>query len=148
MNTSVTWGDVEIAALDVIGQIRVDRFHPEVIAAIPRGGWIPAVLFAYLLKVKDIISIEVQKTNGRRQITPLTGMFQGRTVLIVEDLLETGRSLIVARDYLRNLGATTKTASLLITSRSEIIPDYYSRKVDHARFPWEMGPLQTRSDTP
>jgi hypothetical protein len=53
-------------------------------------------------------------------------------------MLEAGKSLIVAKEYLANKGADVKTACLYTMPISEIKPDFYIREVnDVIKFPWE-----------
>jgi hypothetical protein len=57
---------------------------------------------------------------------------------LVEDMLEAGRSMAVAKGYLGSLGARVKTACLYTTPEPEVVPDYFLREVDETvAFPWE-----------
>ena len=59
-------------------------------------------------------------------------------VLVVEDCLESGRSLEVARDLLAKAGNDVRTASLFITWRTKYIPNYYNEVLPAPpRFPWD-----------
>jgi hypoxanthine phosphoribosyltransferase len=61
-----------------------------------------------------------------------------KNVLLVEDMLETGKSLIAAKQYLESKGARVKTACLYVMPISEIVPDFSLRQVEKVeKFFWE-----------
>jgi len=118
--------------------VRVD-YQPDIIVGITRGGIVPARLLSTDLHVKEMYCLTVQKSGEeRRVVTDLLVDLVGKEILLVEDQLETGKSLIAARSYLEAKGARVKTACLYIMPHSEIVPDFYLRQVPEVeRFPWE-----------
>jgi len=112
---------------------------PDIIMGIARGGLIPARLLSTYLKVKKMHCLSVVKVgNTREVVTEITEELTGKKILLVEDVLETGRSLTVAKEYLENKGAAVITACLYTMPISEIIPDYYLKEIDSIeKFPWE-----------
>ena len=113
--------------------------QPDIIVGVVRGGLIPARLLSTSLKVKDMYCLTVQKVGEERRVTSdITEDISGKGVLLVEDALETGRSLVAAEEYLAQRGAHVKTACLYTTEKSEISPDYSLEKVTTIpTFPWE-----------
>ncbi|MBI4162799.1 MAG: hypothetical protein HY513_03885 [Candidatus Aenigmarchaeota archaeon] len=114
-------------------------YRPDVVVGIGRGGVIPALLLAHRLDVKEMYFLTVRKEGDKRVVrTEITTPLEGRNILLVEDMLESGRSLIVAKEYLQGRGANIRTAALYSTADAEIIPDFYIRKLDAVvHFPWE-----------
>ncbi|MBI2029108.1 phosphoribosyltransferase domain-containing protein [Candidatus Gottesmanbacteria bacterium] len=114
-------------------------YSPDILVGIVRGGIVPARILSSLLKVGDMYCLTVKKIGNNRRITSIINEdINNKKVLLVEDILETGRSLITAKQYLENEGAIVKTACLYITNKSEIKPDYYLRKINEVvKFPWE-----------
>jgi hypoxanthine phosphoribosyltransferase len=112
---------------------------PDVVVGVVRGGLIPARLLSSFLKVKDMYCLTVKKAgNGRKVVTEISENIQGKNILLVEDVLETGRSLIVAKQYLEGKGARVKTACLYTMPISEISPDYSLAQIKEIpEFPWE-----------
>jgi hypoxanthine phosphoribosyltransferase len=112
---------------------------PDIIVGIVRGGIIPARLLASTLHVKNMYCLTVKKDGDQRNVvTTITEDLKGKQIVLVEDMLETGKSLIVAKKYLEDKGATVKTACLYIMPISEIRPDYYLKKLSEVvHFPWE-----------
>jgi len=112
---------------------------PDVVIGIARGGVIPAVLLSKSLKVKDMYVLKVQKEGDERRVmAEIFTDVSNSKVLLVEDMLETGKSIIVAKQYLEAKGAEVKTACLYTMPITEIQPDYFLREVrEVVHFPWE-----------
>jgi len=130
------WKTLEVEIKNLCKKI---DFTPNIIIGITRGGVIPARLLCTYLNVKEMYCISVNKVGEERKVvTTIEDAISGKNILLVEDMLETGRSLIVAKKYLEAKGAKVRTACLYIMPFSEIKPDYYlkeSNKVES--FPWE-----------
>lgn len=130
------WKDFEKEIENLSSKI---DFAPNIVVGVVKGGIIPARLLSNTLKVKSMYCLTVKKLGKERQVT--TKIFEdlkGKKIILVEDVLETGRSLIAARQYLEKKGATVKTACLYTMTRTEITPDYYIKRVgDLPKFPWE-----------
>jgi len=114
-------------------------YHPEIIIGITRGGIMPARLLSEYLKVKDMYCLTVRKVGKERKVVmEILEDLVDKNILLVEDMVETGRSLIVAKNYLESKGAKVKTACLYILPVSEIEPDFFLRQVQTIeKFPWE-----------
>lgn len=112
---------------------------PDVIIGITRGGIIPARLLSAYLKIEKMHCISVGKNGSERFIsTEIKDDLRGKNILLVEDILETGRSLQVAKSYLEKKGAKIKTATLYTMPITEVKPDYYLEKIETLiKFPWE-----------
>lgn len=112
----------------------------DAIVGIVRGGIVPARLLSSKFDTSQMYCLSVAKVGvaARKLTTQILDDLNGKTVLLVEDVLETGQSLIVAKKYLEEKGAKVKTACLYTMPKSEIIPDYFLRKIKQAvTFPWE-----------
>lgn len=111
----------------------------DMIVGITRGGVVPARILSSLLNVPKMACISVEKQGEERKvITELLEDLSGKTILLVEDMLETGRSLMMAKNYLESKGAKVKTACLYTLPSSEVKPDYCLKEVEGVvEFPWE-----------
>ncbi len=125
-----------------------DGYYPDVIVGVLRGGYIVARILSDVLGLSDIGVVEVKFYKGvgeqakRPVITqPLTAEIRGRKVLIVDDVVDSGRTLEVVSEQVRLRGATeVRTASLYYKPRSIIKPDYYVVETSKwVLFPWELG---------
>jgi hypothetical protein len=119
---------------------RID-FDPDVIIGISRGGLVPALYLSKHLGVNELHGMSVTKEGKKRRVfTEITKSLKHKRVLLVEDMLETGESLIVAKKHLEeDKDAIVKTACLYtmrITKPS--VPDYFIKQVKKVvDFPWE-----------
>ena len=111
----------------------------DIIVGITRGGLIPARLLSSSLGVKKMFCLSVEKIgDDRKVVTDILENITGKSILLVEDMLESGRSLIVAKQYLESKGAIVKTACLYTMPMSEVIPDFSLKEVEVVvKFPWE-----------
>lgn len=132
----MSWEQLEIELNNLSRKI---DFIPEMIIGIVRGGIIPARLIATQLEIKNMYGLTVKKIGNERKVTSeILEDISDKKILLMEDMLETGKSLAAAKQYLEKKGAIVKTACLYIMPASEITPDYYLKKIDEAvSFPWE-----------
>lgn len=111
----------------------------DVIIGISRGGVVPARLLSTLLNVKEMYCLSVKKIKKERKV--VTNISEGLTeknILLVEDMLETGKSLDIAKKYLESKGAKVKTACLYTMPISIIKPTFYLRQIKEVeKFPWD-----------
>ena len=123
--------------IELLSQKIEEKF--DMIVGITRGGVVPARILSSLLKVPKMVCLSVEKQGGERKVvTELLDDLSGKTILLVEDMLETGRSLIVAKHYLESKGAQVKTACLYTMPKSDVKPDYFLKEVKKVvEFPWE-----------
>ena len=114
-------------------------YHPDLIVGISRGGIVPARLLIKYLEIKDLHCISVKKIGEERQVTTeINEDLKNKNILLVEDILETGRSLIKAKEYLETKGTTIKTCCLYTMPIAEIKPDFYLKEIKEPEsFPWE-----------
>jgi hypoxanthine phosphoribosyltransferase len=141
----VTWEDVVRWCKKLAKKIRGSGFKPDVVVAIARGGFAPARLLCDYLDVVDLLSIKVEhwiETGKHKEEAtikyPFNYDFSGKRVLIVDDIADTGKSIIVAKRHIQEVcrPSELRVATMqLIPSTSLIVPDYY---VDEANTPWPL----------
>jgi hypoxanthine phosphoribosyltransferase len=78
--------------------------------------------------------------DGKARIKyPFDVDLTGRRVLVVDDITDTGQSMIVAMDYIMTLNPLeVRTAALQHITGSEFTPDYYGDEISWrwVIFPW------------
>jgi len=145
----VSWQEIVDWSYGLAERIIDSGYRVDVIIAIARGGLVPSRILADRLGVVDVISLKVEhwvqtaSRNPEARIKyPYTVDLSGKNVLIVDDIADTGDSLILAKDYAkRNFKPEDiRTATLqVITQTTKYVPDYYYLEVkDWAWFmyPW------------
>lgn len=144
----LSWEDMYEYARVLSGKIREDKFKPDVIVAIARGGYVPARSLSDFLMVSDLYSFQVthwgmtaQKDPSARLHSPLKADIAKKNVLLVDDLSDTGQSFTLARDHLfKQKPKKLKTAALFVLENSSFVPDYYASKQPWKWFvfPWNF----------
>ena len=145
------WAEVEEATEYVAAKILEDKYKPDFIVAIARGGLIPGVRLSHILKV-PMRSIHLsfydeynRRLEAPRIIVPLHSDVEvrGKNILLVDDIADTGLTLKRAKEYLEGLGVSQiKIATLAKKPRSITDPDYYLFITEKwVVFPWEKEPL-------
>ncbi len=143
----LTWDDVYNLTLQLSERIVKSGFKPSVIIGIARGGWIPARILSDVLYADTLQNIRIEyysdvaKKGREPKITqPITGSMEGKSVLLVDEVADTGDSLLYAIEHVNSLGAgDVKTAVLHFKPWSRVAPDYYMVKTESwTVYPWEM----------
>lgn len=121
-------------------------YAPGLIVGISRGGLVPARVLSDILGVGSmgVLGVSFYKAMGRPggfpQITQDLNMdLKGKRVLVVDDVADTGRSLMVAKEHLLGKGAKeVRIATLHYKPCSAFRPDYYvAETTAWIVYPWE-----------
>lgn len=146
----LTWEGFGTAQRELAQQIADSGFNPDIIIAVARGGLLPAGALSYSLGVKlsDAINVEfytdVQETlPDPVLLEPLldTDSISNKKLLVVDDVADSGRTLHLVLNLLKQHGAEVRSAVLYGKSRSEIAPDYVWKHTDEwIVFPWSAEP--------
>ncbi len=144
----VDWEQMYKICIKLAEKIKKNRFNPDLIIGVARGGWIPARIMSDLLQNPKLVSIRVEfykdvgKTGKKPKITqPLSVSVEKLKVLVIDDVVDTGQSLSVVTEFLSKKGADEiKTATLHYKPKSAFTPDFYVDKTSawivypHERF--------------
>jgi hypoxanthine phosphoribosyltransferase len=143
-----SWQDVYNLTLRLSEKIVNSGFKPSVIVGIARGGWIPARILSDVLYANTMWNVRIEYysdlgSKGREpKITqPLIVPLAGQRVLVVDEVVDTGESLLYAIEHVKKQGvAEVRSAVLHLKPKSRIAPDYYMQMVDS----WTVYPWETR----
>ncbi|MDH5807354.1 MAG: phosphoribosyltransferase [Candidatus Methanomethylicaceae archaeon] len=144
---TLNWRDIQFLTLNLAHKIIESNFIPDIIVGVARGGWVTARLLSDLLNVKNLASMKIEfyksigKRNGKPVITqPISESPYGKSVLIVDDVADTGESLLLAKNHVDSMGAKEiKLATLHMKPWSKIAPDFYVELTDAwIIYPWEF----------
>ena len=143
-----SWDDIERWAKKGAWKVLEEEWRPDVIVGLARGGWIAARLYCDYLGIKDLVSLKVEHwgvtatPDGKARLKYGTSYpLEGKKVLIVDDISDTGESLTLAKNYvLSQKPAEVRAATLLTIKGSRFKPDYYAEEIDWAWiiFPWNF----------
>jgi hypoxanthine phosphoribosyltransferase len=126
--------------------MKADSYKPDIVIALSRGGFVPARNICDMLIITDLVSLKVDHwgitatKDGKAKIRyPLNIDLTGKKVLVVDDITDTGESMLVSLDFIKSLNpADIKTVTALHIKTSKFTPDYYGEEIDWkwVVFPW------------
>ncbi|BFI75128.1 phosphoribosyltransferase [Sulfurisphaera ohwakuensis] len=145
----VKWEEVVDWSTQLAEKIKESKYDPDIIIAIARGGLVPARIVADVLGVIDILSIKIEHWVETASHTPEAKVkypfkvdLQGKKVLIIDDITDTGDSVELAKKYVKeNFGPIEiRTATMqIIEASAKIKPDYYAMVIKDwywFMYPW------------
>jgi hypoxanthine phosphoribosyltransferase len=145
----VTWDEVVEWARGLARRIEESGWRPDLIVAVARGGFVPARLLCDFLDVTNLLSVQSQHWVEAARAAekailkfPYKVEASGLNVLVVDDIVDTGETLALARDFIsREWGPREVRIAALqwISSVAKIKPDYYYLEVRDwvwFQYPW------------
>ncbi|MFH1358842.1 MAG: phosphoribosyltransferase family protein [archaeon] len=104
-------------------------YKPEVIVPLLRGGQAPCVYVAEQLGVMDVRPISVERRGEECGIVfpPKgdIGLVDDKKILLLEDDIPTGKSLIYAKQFYEKLGGQVKIGAVYVLPLTKHIADFY-----------------------
>jgi len=147
----ITWGDVDKYTKKIIAQIVKDRFTPDIIVTIGRGGAI----------IGSILSGNLPKTNSLSYNIPILGTdrvyiwcdgqrneienkmidfrpLESKTILLVAGDVITGETMKFYANEINSVGVKDLKAACLVKAVNSIFsPDYFGKEISaHFKLPW------------
>lgn len=125
----------------------VKEVNPDILVGVSRGGLVPVRILSDKLAINKlgILGIQFYKKVGETKDFPeithdMPLKIDGKRILIVDDVADTGKSLVAAKDYISRRGAAEiKTATLHYKPTSIIKPDYFvGVTTAWIVYPWEQ----------
>lgn len=120
-------------------------FSPTLVVGISRGGVVPATMLSQRLALPLRL---IQFQRGAIAPSWMDGTpTRGERIVVVDDMVSTGRTMYAVRDMLRNAGNQVMTAALFVDYQQQIRPDLGHTARNYIRFPWERkesSPLAIR----
>lgn len=143
-----SWDDIYLDSLALAARIRRNEKVPfDTLVGISRGGLVLCRILSDLLDIQDlrILKCEYYTDVGETSKRPLIsqepqGQFRGKNVLVVDDVSDSGKSLVAITDYLKQKKSNKlRIVTLYMKPKSSQIPDYFARKTEAwIIFPWEL----------
>ncbi len=103
----VTLDRIYKLCMDLSMKIRESGYQVDQIIAIARGGFVPARLLCDFLDINDLTCIKVKhyeatdKGENARLQYPVNSDIKGKNILLVDDVNDTGKSIVVALEHLK-----------------------------------------------
>ncbi len=148
--TITNWEYIYGRCRAVANQIKRTEFEPEVVVALARGGWFAGRCLCDFLGLDDLTSLKMEHYVGTAQQTgepeiryPMPeGSVEGKDVLIIDDIADTGGSIERAYEYVTDRNPSdVRTATVQLLGTSEFEPDYVGERLDEwawVVYPWNF----------
>ncbi len=144
---SISWSDIERMVSALLRRIPADYDN---IMVITRGGMVPACLISERTNIRNILCAAVVFYEGEARALPAPVFVQfpddqlvnGRRILVVDDVWDTGSTIVAVRNRLRRAGAKVDCCVLHYKpSRSRFPgdgPDFYAEETaGWIVYPWD-----------
>ena len=132
--------EIKYALKEIVKQIDISGFNPEIIVSINRGGCIPGVYLSHFLnkphKMVDIKSIDNQKIS-------VNTLKKFKSALIIDDINDTGKTFTIVKETFDNINADIRYAALINNISSKTKIEYHGQIINKKEnpiwyvFPWE-----------
>ena len=145
----VSWEEIVEWSRRLADKILDSGYNPDIIVAVARGGYVPARLLADFMDVTNMLSVQSQHWVEAAKAAekailkyPYKVDLEGHNVLLVDDIVDTGDTLLLARDYiLKEWSPREVRMGVLqwISSVAKFKPDYYYLEVKDwtwFQYPW------------
>lgn len=149
----VTFKEVYNMTKRIAETVKTSKYQPTIIIGLARGGWVPARLMCDFLGLTDLISLKCEHwlQTGRKKDEatikyPFKINLKAKKILLVDDIADTGKSLITSIEYLKQLNPLDlKTATMQHIPQSKFKPDYFAEEVKD--WTWYIYPWNWIEDT-
>jgi hypoxanthine phosphoribosyltransferase len=142
-----TWNQIYNMLLNLADKIRKDKFKPDIIVGVSRGGWPPARVLSDLMNIPNLANVRaefyvgVAETKDEPVLTqPVSMPLTGKNVLVVDEIADSGKSLrLVVKHIAEQDAEKIKVATIYYKPWSIVKPDYYEKETrSWVVFPWEI----------
>ena len=140
------WSEVGLAARTLAERILDDGYRPDMLLSIARGGLVVGGALAYALDVKNTFTMNVEFYTGVDErlempmILPPVPEFldlEEARVLIADDVADTGRTLLLVKEFCAGKVGEVRCAVLYEKPRTVVNCEYVWRRTDRwIDFPW------------
>ena len=148
--TLTNWEYIYGLCRNVSDAVKRADFEPDVVVALARGGWFAGRCICDFLGLNDLTSLKMEHYVGAAEKSdepqiryPMPeGSVEGKNVLIIDDIADTGGSIQRAEEYVedRDAGAV-RTATLQLLGTSEFQPDFVGERLEQwtwVVYPWNF----------
>lgn len=142
----LSWAEFGEATRELARQVVDDRYEPDLVLSVARGGLLVGAALGYALDVKNAWTMNVEFYTGVDErldvpmiLPPVPDLvdLEAARVLIADDVADTGETLKLVKDFCAGKVAEVRCAVLYEKSPSVVACEYVWRRTDlWIDFPW------------
>jgi hypoxanthine phosphoribosyltransferase len=142
----LSWPQFGTAVRDLARRVSDNRYEPDLILSIARGGLLVGAALGYALDVKNTWTMNVEFYTGIDErldvpmlLPPVPDLvdLESSRMLIADDVADTGETLRLVKDFCAGKVGEVRCAVLYEKSRSVVKSEYVWRSTDlWIDFPW------------
>ena len=149
-----SWQEAEKAVYSISQKIDESGFRPDILVGISRGGLVPSRLLPDVLNVPILYTIRISfyssvgvRMEEPKVTQPLSVDVSGKSILMIDDISDSGKSLELAEKYLKQSSPPSlKTATFHFKPDSCFRPDYfYAETSSWIVYPWEREEFERQT---
>ncbi len=150
----LSWERFGTASRELAELVAADGYEPDIILSIARGGLFVAGALGYALDVKNLHLANVEFYTGVNERLPVPILLppvpnvvdlSGSTVLVADDVADTGATLKLVRDFCAGHVADVRCAVVYEKPQSTVSCEYVWKRTDRwINFPWSTQPPVVR----
>jgi hypoxanthine phosphoribosyltransferase len=143
----ISWDELESYCDKIYTNMLKDNYKPDCIIGLLRGGIVPARIFSDHFNILlDFFALDVKMYDGINQrmekakIKAFDGDVKGRSILLADDIQDSGKTMEAVLEYLK--GENVTTATVFWKENSKTKPDYYAeiaKENEWIVFPFEVA---------
>lgn len=143
----LSWEDVGSACEEISLEIESRGIQDYLLVGISRGGLVPLRLICDYLTTNQVSTLGVRfyEDIGKTSVVPdvffpVQGNVRDRDIILIDDISDTGQSLIAAKAHLVEKGASKiVVAAICMKPHTELVPDIFVTETSvWVIFPWEV----------
>jgi len=148
----LSWGDFDSLIAAIILELDRAKFIPQVVVGVARGGLPPMASLASALGIRHVGVVFSRKTADDSQFAEmlpraefeglaLSGALNGESILLVDNIVQTGQTISNAAQALEHAGAGEQLVASLCSHKQRYSFRHYSPMFvepdDWVAFPWD-----------
>jgi uncharacterized protein len=142
----LSWEDIEELVARLVTDLPRDY---DLLLVVTRGGMVPACLISEQTDIRNIVAAAVMFYTGVGDTLPEPQFLQfpsddllkGKRILVVDDVWDSGRTIVAVKERIDRAGASADMAVLHYkpaNSKFDSRPDYYAETTDEwIVYPWD-----------
>lgn len=146
----INWEDVENNCYTLNEKFRLDKYSPEIIMGLSRGGVIPARILSDILNNTNLYFFDAKLYDGTNKTDKVIircdislSNIRNKKIILVDDIYDSGTTMKAVIKYLNdNKVYSVLSATLYTREGIQDQPNYFSKIVkrkDWIVFPWEKN---------